>query len=121
MLDFSRLVKKLGCNCTNLRIFERLDNILDPIGLVCLYVVVEKNQPFSSGCLRAKVALLGKVKRFVVGYEMNRCTLGIEDLERLRQLGIRHDHQFEVRIFRRSRQLLEAGARTGGRIRRHND
>ena len=53
VLNFSGLVKELRRNRAHLGILQRLDQILDPIGLVGLDVVIEKNQPLARGRFRA--------------------------------------------------------------------
>ena len=63
VLDLAALIQKFRSLSAALRILQRLDQILDPIGLVRFDVVIEKNEPLPSGGLRAEIALVRKVER----------------------------------------------------------
>jgi hypothetical protein len=56
VLNFPGCVKQLRRDRAHLGIFERLDEIFDPIALAALDVVVEKNEMYASCRDRAEIA-----------------------------------------------------------------
>ena len=97
VLNFTRLVQQFRRDRADLRIFQRLDQVLDPIRLVGLDVIVQKNQPITRRGLRAGIALVRKVKRLVVGDDPDRRALGFEKLQRLGELAVRDQDDLEHR------------------------
>ncbi|MGH7935383.1 MAG: hypothetical protein ACREF8_00040, partial [Chthoniobacterales bacterium] len=66
MLNCPGRVKQLRRDCTDLTVFQRLDEILNPIALDAFDVVIKENEPRAAGDFRAPVALLGKIKALIV-------------------------------------------------------
>src|SRR5205823_1233150 len=66
VLNLSSCVKQFWRNRAHLRIFERLDQVLNPIALGALYIVVEENKARPGRGLRAEITFVRKIERLVI-------------------------------------------------------
>src|SRR5262252_228158 len=66
VLNLSTRIKQFWCNRAHVGIFERLDEILNPIALSALHIVIEENKARTCCGLRAEVAFLRKIEGLIV-------------------------------------------------------